>query len=161
MEKEGGKDMRYKTHLVTSFAVVAPVAIMTNNVDIMGACGLALGAILPDIDEPGSYVGRRIPLIPHILKRVFGHRGMTHTLLATMLFVLLAIIIPNSFTCMLAIGYFLHILEDTFSVSGIKWFAPFNSKVLAFKWYSTGKSSESIIFIYMCAVICLESFLWL
>lgn len=156
MEKEGGKDMRYKTHLVTSFAVVAPVAVMTNNVDIMGACGLALGAILPDIDEPGSYVGRCIPLIPHILKRVFGHRGMTHTLLATMLFVLLAIIIPNSFTCMLAIGYFLHIVEDTFSVSGTKWFAPFNSKVLAFKWYSTGKRSEIVISIIMCGVFCLE-----
>ncbi|WP_349921916.1 hypothetical protein AADZ52_06785 [Listeria welshimeri] len=45
---------------------------------------------------------------------------MTHILLAKMLFVYLAIEFPNEFTEMLALGYFLHIVEDTFSVNGVQ-----------------------------------------
>ncbi|HDU1218238.1 TPA: metal-dependent hydrolase, partial [Listeria monocytogenes] len=113
--------MRYKTHLITTFVLATPSAYMTNNLDLLGVCGLAIGALLPDIDEPNSFIGRRIPIIPNIVKIIFGHRGMTHTLLATMLFVYLAIEFPNEFTKMLALGYFLHIVEDTFSVNGVQW----------------------------------------
>ncbi|EAD3476076.1 metal-dependent hydrolase [Listeria monocytogenes] len=148
--------MQSKTHLLTTFAIVTPVAYMTNNMDMLGVFGLALGTVLPDIDEPNSYIGRRIPILPHIIKKTFGHRGMTHTLIATILFATLASMIPNSFTEMLATGYFLHIAEDTFSMTGIKWLAPFSQKTLAFKLYSTGKMSETIIMFLMLICLCLE-----
>ncbi|EEO6565836.1 metal-dependent hydrolase [Listeria monocytogenes] len=151
--------MRYKTHLITTFVLATPSAYMTNNLDLLGVCGLAIGALLPDIDEPNSFIGRRITIIPNIVKIIFGHRGMTHTLLATMLFVYLAIEFPNEFTKMLALGYFLHIVEDTFSVNGVQWFAPITAKKIAFKWYITGKTSETIIMGIMLIYLCLEYYI--
>lgn len=153
--KRSLEPMQYKTHLITTFALATPTAYMTGNLDLLGACGLALGTLLPDIDEPNSFIGRRIPIIPNLFKKILGHRGMTHTLFATLLFVYLAIEFPNGFTEMLALGYLLHIIEDTFSVTGTQLFAPITSKKIAFKWYTTGKESETIVMIVMLIWLCI------
>lgn len=42
----------------------------------------ALGGLLPDIDHPGSFLGRRAPLVSDAVHALFGHRGATHCLLA-------------------------------------------------------------------------------
>ncbi|MEW6727556.1 MAG: metal-dependent hydrolase [Bacillota bacterium] len=44
-----------------------------------GAWVAALAALLPDIDHPGSLVGRRIPVLPVLISALAGHRGITHT----------------------------------------------------------------------------------
>ncbi|MDD2546942.1 MAG: metal-dependent hydrolase [Burkholderiaceae bacterium] len=44
--------------------------------------GAAAGALLPDIDHPQSWLGRRIPWVSRPIAAVFGHRGITHSLLA-------------------------------------------------------------------------------
>lgn len=38
-----------------------------------------LAALLPDLDHPGSAVGRRVPVIPALLEAVADHRTVTHT----------------------------------------------------------------------------------
>lgn len=38
-----------------------------------------LAALLPDLDHPGSAIGRRVPVIPALLEAVAGHRTITHT----------------------------------------------------------------------------------
>ncbi|MCL6557256.1 MAG: metal-dependent hydrolase [Firmicutes bacterium] len=45
-----------------------------------GAVTGAVAALLPDIDHPGSTIGRKIPVIPVILEATAGHRTVTHTL---------------------------------------------------------------------------------
>ncbi|MCL6571364.1 MAG: bifunctional acetaldehyde-CoA/alcohol dehydrogenase, partial [Bacillus sp. (in: Bacteria)] len=42
--------------------------------------GVVIGSLLPDIDEPKSYVGRRSFGMANKVKEAFGHRGMTHSL---------------------------------------------------------------------------------
>ncbi|WP_239257335.1 metal-dependent hydrolase [Listeria ilorinensis] len=153
--------MRYKGHLITTFAIALPIMEVTNDINAIALTGLALGALLPDIDEPNSYIGRRIPIIPTVFKKVFGHRGMTHSLLAVSLMILIAFFTDCLFFEMIACGYFLHIFEDTFSVSGIKWLLPFSDKPIAFKIYSTGKKSEIIVVSLMFLLLITEVLLFI
>ena len=45
--------------------------------------GLAVaGSLLPDIDHPKSWAGRRLRPVSTLIAAVFGHRGVTHSLLA-------------------------------------------------------------------------------
>jgi inner membrane protein len=44
-----------------------------------GAVTGAVAALLPDLDHPGSTIGRRVPVIPVLLEAVAGHRTVTHT----------------------------------------------------------------------------------
>lgn len=39
---------------------------------------LIFGSLLPDIDEPESYIGRRLPIFSNILSIFVEHRGITH-----------------------------------------------------------------------------------
>ncbi len=41
----------------------------------------ALGSLAPDLDHPGSWLGRRLWFISHPLSSLVGHRGVTHSLL--------------------------------------------------------------------------------
>ncbi|KYH30653.1 inner membrane protein YdjM [Moorella mulderi DSM 14980] len=44
--------------------------------------GMAIGAVaalLPDVDHPGSYVGRRLRPVSVLLEMAAGHRTVTHT----------------------------------------------------------------------------------
>ncbi len=46
----------------------------------------ALGGLLPDVDHPGSFLGKRVPLVSDAVHALFGHRGATHGLLAAAAF---------------------------------------------------------------------------
>jgi len=46
---------------------------------LLGAAVGAVAALLPDIDHPGSLVGRRVPVLPALLSVITGHRTVTHT----------------------------------------------------------------------------------
>lgn len=41
---------------------------------------VTLGALLPDIDEPNSMLGRKTIGISNMIKALFGHRGLTHSI---------------------------------------------------------------------------------
>ncbi|WP_051604742.1 metal-dependent hydrolase [Helicobacter rodentium] len=41
---------------------------------------VALGSLLPDIDEPNSLLGKKTLGVSNLIKAVFGHRGFTHSL---------------------------------------------------------------------------------
>ena len=75
--------MTYVTH--TSFAIslgLAPIVLMPDLITMKELSfylmGISFGAIFPDIDEPQSYIGRRVPILPRVIKTFFGHRGLTH-----------------------------------------------------------------------------------
>src|SRR5450830_40275 len=79
-----------------------------------------LGGLLPDIDHPNSYVGKRIPIVPNFLNAISGHRGVTHSLIATGLAAILGLIIAriiglswSPITCWsLGLGYASHLAAD-------------------------------------------------
>lgn len=90
--------------------------------------GVAAGSILPDIDEPESYIGRRFFVLSELLK-LFGleHRTITHyfiiplfIFIATYLFVGDPIFTPLLYG--LAFGILMHDVGDMLTKGGIKGF---------------------------------------
>ena len=55
-----------------------------------------LGSLLPDVDSPNSSLGRIVPFVSIPLERRYGHRTITHSLLA--LFALAALAVPLLFS---------------------------------------------------------------
>lgn len=105
-----------------------------------------LGSLLPDIDHPSSWVGRRVPVISRPLAAVFGHRGVTHSALAVLACLIFLrwrgynrpVIDP------LVIGYLSHLVADLLTSSGLRLAWP-SQKRQAIPLCRTGSFGESII----------------
>lgn len=136
--------MLFRSHLAVSSLVLLPLAVNQSNNEIELITYLSvglIGALAPDIDEPESFVGKRVPIVSHIIKMLFKHRGVVHSLISIpfiifMIFVINGLLLTLSRDILISfnvglffiIGWSLHLLEDSFSKSGIKWFLPFNNK---------------------------------
>jgi inner membrane protein len=110
------------SHVVVGGALWAGAAYATGQPPADPASlGLAaLGALLPDIDHPQSWAGRRMALVSVPLAALIGHRGITHSLLAVLGFaLLLAWLGPHHLVAPLAVGYLSHLLADSFTLSGV------------------------------------------
>ena len=142
--------MRYSSHVIASLCLGAAAAAHTAlPFTAAYTAGLAIGSLLPDIDEPSSYVGRRSFGISGKVKEAFGHRGMTHSLIVWG--GLAALVWRDSaspFAAGLVLGYLFHIVEDFFSVQGVPLFWPFSSKRWKVPLYRTGKGMEKAL-VYM------------
>jgi inner membrane protein len=141
--------LRYHTHIVTSLAIGAGIASQTSLSFTMSyAAGIIIGSLLPDIDEPNSYVGRRSLGMSNKVKQAFGHRGMTHSIIIWA--IIAAVLLSESHSLFFygfIIGYLLHIIEDFFSVQGVPLFWPFQTK--RYKFFITYRTSgflEAVIF---------------
>lgn len=85
------------------------------------------GSLLPDIDHPKSWLGRRLLPISVPLTMLVGHRGVTHSLLAVvaMAFVLTFYgSVAGGVVTALCIGYVVHLAGDFVTNSGIPLFWP-------------------------------------
>lgn len=158
--------MQYRTHFVTSLAVALPIMTTTETLSIGSVIALSLGAVFPDIDEPHSWIGAKTRGISDILNKIFGHRGLTHSLLG-MIIAFLTIMLMVSlahFNVILGIyfmvGYALHLIEDSFSKSGVKWLLPFSDKQyqsgLGIYYYRTGSMIENLIFFGTVLILLIE-----
>lgn len=70
--------MTGRTHATAGALTGALVGRLVGN-PIPGLIVGALSALLPDIDHPGSEVGRRLRPVAVMLEAVAGHRTVTHT----------------------------------------------------------------------------------
>ncbi|QJC29784.1 metal-dependent hydrolase [Enterobacteriaceae endosymbiont of Plateumaris sericea] len=89
--------------------------------------------LLPDIDHPKSILGNRIKIFSHIISKLFGHRGFTHSLLSLIiiisyLFFFNLNFIPIDVKIGFIIGYFSHILSDMLTPYGVPLLWPYKKK---------------------------------
>ncbi|MHC0039617.1 metal-dependent hydrolase [Pseudoneobacillus sp. C159] len=140
--------MLYKTHIATSIAAGAAIATLTSfPFTVLFLGGVSFGSLLPDVDEPRSFIGQRAFGISKIINRRYGHRGITHSLFTWALFTILVLLFNNPFTIGLSLGYLFHIGGDYFSKSGVPLFKPISNKRFKFLFtYKTSSTSELIIF---------------
>ncbi|WP_426960189.1 metal-dependent hydrolase [Muricoccus radiodurans] len=85
--------------------------------------GLAVfGALLPDIDHPKSWAGQRIRPVSHLIAKIFGHRGITHSLLAVAACAWLALQQQASphLAWPLTVGYLSHLGADLLTPRGLR-----------------------------------------
>lgn len=109
------------SHVVVGGALWWGVAQATGQPTEPAALGLAaLGSLLPDIDHPQSWAGKRLALVSIPLAALIGHRGVTHSLLAVAAFaLLLAGLGTDHLAAPLALGYLSHLLADALTLSGV------------------------------------------
>lgn len=102
-----------------------------------------LAALLPDIDTPGSVIGRRIPAIPAVINTLAGHRTVTHTVYFCLLIALgfgllggwlaektgLAAFLGFKLALPALAGALSHLALDGCTRSGVEPLPPFNFRV--------------------------------
>lgn len=153
--------MMASTHALVGAVSFAGLSALCGNPTQMplGAAtlaGAALGACLPDVDTPTSRAGFCVYPLARFLERKFGHRTLTHSVLGTLLFALLAAPLLFSPTLQtlwpaLLIGYFSHLLADAATKSGVpllwpsrdRWVFPGNEKYRV----KTGSKAEMGVFV--------------
>jgi inner membrane protein len=112
----------------------------------LGIAFATAGALLPDIDHPASWVGRRLRVISRPLAAVIGHRGVTHSLVAA--FACLIVLrwegLSRRVIDPLIVGYLSHLAADLLTTSGLRLAWP-SSKRQAIGLCRTGSFGETVI----------------
>lgn len=144
--------MMASTHVLAGTAAWSGVAWLDGGLARPeGLAAAALGGLLPDIDHPKSWVGRRMRTVSLLISAVFGHRGITHSLLAVVacLFGLL-IVGKGAIAPAVLVGYLSHLGCDSLTKSGVPllwpWRRPFGPRLLR-----TGGVVEFILAALMAA----------
>ena len=86
-----------------------------------------LGSLLPDVDSPNSSLGRWLPFVSIPLERRWGHRTITHCLLAVGVLGVASgplVFYRTTMFAALLIGYLSHLLADCATKSGVPLFHP-------------------------------------
>jgi inner membrane protein len=106
----------------------------------------AAAALLPDIDEPGSTVNRRLPVLGPALGRSLRHRTVTHSVPALAGLVLAAHLLLRHvvwpWLLVGAAGYASHLLCDLLTPAGIDLLWPLPGRVRLGGWVRTGGPLE-------------------
>lgn len=107
---------------VAFWAVTARLAgLPADDPTALGAA--ALGSLLPDIDHPQSWAGRKLRPISVPLAALVGHRGVTHSLLAVLAGVLIVAVVGwhglNGLAGPVVVGYLSHLAADSLTPSGV------------------------------------------
>ncbi|WP_456389251.1 metal-dependent hydrolase [Hydrogenimonas sp.] len=119
--------MTVKGHMVLALlpiaAVMGPEAL--HHPVLLGAA--AIGAVAPDIDEPGSYIGRRLPFLAYPLRWIgIKHRTLTHWLIFPLALLLFALPFRGEpwfpITIAFIYGIFMHDIGDMLTKRGIRGF---------------------------------------
>lgn len=146
------------THAATGVFAVSVYAMASRpsptEIAILLASSL-LGSVLPDIDHPKSWLGRRLIIISLPLSALVGHRGVTHSMAA------LALIFAGGFWGLsqvsldsnlwalsvvgLCLGYASHLFGDWASNSGIPLLWPRKKRYRSPVTFFTGSLDEKVI----------------
>jgi inner membrane protein len=111
----------------------------------------AVAALLPDIDERGSSVNRRLPLMGAVLGRTLHHRTVTHSILALAALTLAAhlllrhVVLP--WLGVGAAGYASHLLCDMLTPAGIDLLWPLGGRIRLGGFVRTGGGLEHGLFL--------------
>jgi inner membrane protein len=115
------------SHMVVGAAlwVVTARAIGLDPAEPVALSAALAGSLLPDIDHPQSWAGRKMRLISIPLAALVGHRGITHSALAVILgTAVLAISGLDQPVAPLVLGYLSHLAADALTPSGVPFLWP-------------------------------------
>ena len=107
---------------------------------------VAAGSLLPDVDHPASWVGRRLRVVSRPLARALGHRGFTHSLSAAALCsaALASQGAGRAAIAPLVVGYLAHLAADLLTPQGLRLAWPLQ-RTFALPLCRTGSAREALI----------------
>jgi inner membrane protein len=109
--------------------------------------GLAvLGAMLPDVDHPKSWVGRRLRPVSTPIAKLLGHRGVTHSLAAAAgcTWLLWRHGLPRAELAPVVVGYLSHLAADLLTPGGLRLAWPLKG-TWALPLCRTGSPAEPLV----------------
>lgn len=110
------------------------VLVFPVNWSVLGFTAFFLGVSAPDLDHKNSKAGRLLKPVSWLLHTVFGHRGLIHSLLGALFlsfvfgFLIQFVGLSSRLTGWFFFGFLAHLVGDSLTPSGIKWFYPFSKK---------------------------------
>lgn len=141
--------MLYRSHVLWAGIVAVTVAYHEPTLHqvpdlVLFASGALVGGLLPDVDHPQSKLGRRLPIISHLISLIFKHRGATHSLAFAILTGALAVWYSKPLALGLVLGHLTHLACDSLTDGGIPIFWPWKKR---FGWriIRTGGLAEWLI----------------
>lgn len=148
--------MMARSHVIVGLATWIAAAPLLRLAPLDPAyLGLVLaGSLLPDIDHPKSWVGRRSRPVSTMIASVLGHRGVTHSAFAVLALVSLLLYAGyrQGDVSALAIGYLSHLGADMLTPRGLRLAWPLRG-TWCLPVCRTGSGMESIIVgILVCAI---------
>jgi len=134
--------MLAKTHLsITLLFVLALLLHVYHPISFVLLSFLA--TLMPDIDSKFSELGKTRGL--GIVQIFLNHRGILHSILFLFFITFLLILFFPVFAFPFFLGYGLHLIADSFTVSGVRLIYP--SKKIYSGSIKTGTRKETIIFL--------------
>ncbi len=148
--------MMAKSHVVVGAATWIATAPLLHfpPFDAISIALAVAGSLLPDIDHPQSWVGRRTRPLSTILAGTLGHRGITHSALAVIGLSLLLVHAGyrRSLITALAIGYLSHLAADMLTPRGLRLAWPY-PKTWGLPLCRTGSPAEGLIVITLTGFV--------
>ena len=145
--------MKARTHLSFGFLsalLFSPFFIADKIIFIILSM---FGSLLPDIDKPGSTLGKKIKPLSWFFEQTLGHRTFSHSLLFVLLLILVTYpIIGLSYAAAISIGMLSHLGADSLTISGIRPFYPLH-KFRVSGYIRTGGFSEKLFFIFILILV--------
>lgn len=122
--------------------------------------GLALGALIPDIDHTRSMISRKVSIVDNLVSAIFGHRTFTHSLLFLVLsnWLFLQTLWPRSLEMGILIGLASHMLLNALTNKGIQFLWPFHLRVGISGGIRTGGAIEKGFFTFFIVYLCYSAY---
>jgi len=136
--------MTAPTHIVAGISAMSFISLLipAYKLNLTHIIVGAIFALLPDVDNPRSFIGRLLFFISNPIDRKYGHRTITHSLLGTFIvaacvFFVLYVLSPShctdamlcvsaniSIAATVTIAYFSHIFFDSMTKQGVLIYYP-------------------------------------
>ena len=144
--------MLLRTHLVFNmflFLLISKLGIIKLN--IISLLIVFFAAALPDIDIMGSWISKITKPASNLVHIFTSHREFLHSLTFCIILFVLGILLRISlvYVILFLTSYLLHLVTDSLTKSGIRWFWPLKFKTKGF--IKTSSVSEAILFL-LCSL---------
>jgi inner membrane protein len=120
--------------------------------EILATAAAAFGSLLPDIDHPQSFLGRRLWFIALPLAALIGHRGLTHSLMAASVGAWLLSVGLEADRAMvqgLAFGYLSHLAGDWLTPAGVPLLWPWRRRFASPLHFRSGGAVEQVLNLFL------------
>lgn len=157
--------MMFKSHLaVAAGGYFVALNYLSDNFEnlttslMLGGLFTLLGATLPDIDHKNSFIGKRLRFISGPISFLFGHRGLTHSLVPVVATLIYYGQSAPYWIVWLGFGYIMHLIGDYLTDSGIPVLWPLSNKRFKFLLVTKTNTMGEPILVMIFLVTCL---LWI
>lgn len=163
--------MLAKSHMLSAMIVAVPIlGNIEQEYAIMFLLATLIGSLFPDLDEPGSFLSRRVQIISILISLFTTHRGITHTIAIVLVYALVGSYFVFEYDSAkyvlfgFIIGNIIHLMGDMATKSGVKIFYPLTNKSFhllpkSMRLYTNGKVEIFVVIPMFILILVFELYI--